>query len=84
MPFIPIIAPFFFYMISRPFANALPTANIDGIDQQPKPYFSSVCNNISPAAQIAPPPHIVAMGNEIGCRQSPGHKLVAQAARAKP
>jgi hypothetical protein len=43
----------FFYMIPRPFANALPTANIDGIDQGPKPYFSSARNHISPAALIA-------------------------------
>jgi hypothetical protein len=40
-------------MIPRLFANALSTADIDGIDQQPKPYFRSARNHISPAAQIA-------------------------------
>jgi hypothetical protein len=42
----------FFSMILRPFANALPTADIDGIDQRPKPFISSARNHISPTAQI--------------------------------
>jgi hypothetical protein len=99
-----IVALFFFYMIPRPFASVLPTADIDDIDQQPKPFFSSARNHISPAAQIAinqlalfdchispppeimnnfpltllpPPPHVIAMGDEINRRQSLSRERVA-------